>query len=70
MIRARDFIYRIKEDDSADWEHNIFFKAKPIGELIRCKDCKYNSKNSGTRDHVCIGIDDDWFCADGEKVTE
>ena len=83
MIRTRDFIYRIKEDDSADLEHNIFFEAKPIGELIRCKDCKWWDKvdnidgvNYGTCERKCTAIrkdaflNENWFCVDGEKVTE
>lgn len=37
--------------------------------VVRCKDCKHNSKNGGTCDHVCIDANDEWFCADGEKVT-
>ena len=36
--------------------------------VVRCKDCKHNSKNGGTCDHVCIEANDDWYCADGEKV--
>ena len=37
--------------------------------VVRCRDCKHNSKNGGTCDHVCIDANDEWFCADGEKET-
>jgi len=45
---------------------------KPIDAvpIVRCKDCKHNSKNGGTCEHICISADDEWYCADGEKVTE
>jgi len=42
------------------------------GELVRCKDCKhryngccYNKETE--RINFTIPVDDDWFCADGEK---
>jgi len=37
--------------------------------VVRCKDCKNNSKHGGTCDHICIDPNDEWFCADGEEVT-
>ena len=40
--------------------------------VVRCKDCKHNSKNGGTGtcDHICIDANNRWFCADGERVSE
>ena len=41
------------------------------GELIRCKDCKYmiedNQFECGLRD---FPVNEDWFCADGERQTD
>ena len=77
MRKTRDFIYRIEEDDSADWEHNISFEAKPIGELIRCKDCKHWKKTTITYEegdpvYTCPKLtmewgDEDGYCFMGER---
>lgn len=45
--------------------------------VVRCRDCKHRmiaSSEEETHYHYCAkhdhAIDTDWFCADGEKVTE
>ena len=40
-----------------------------VVEVVRCKDCKHRDKYSS---HYCpwhglISINDDWYCADGER---
>jgi hypothetical protein len=48
------------------------FKPKPVGELIRCKECKHRDPEDKKCD---CGHDilwqlprsDEWFCADGER---
>ncbi len=37
----------------------------PLVEIITCKDCKYNNEN--TCDLNGYGINDDYFCASGER---
>ncbi|SEF90379.1 hypothetical protein [Lachnospira multipara] len=37
----------------------------PLVEIITCKDCKYNNEN--TCDLDGYGINDDYFCASGER---
>lgn len=37
----------------------------PLVEIVTCKDCKYNYENSCDFDG--FGIDDDYFCANGER---
>lgn len=49
--------------------------------VVRCKDCKHRPKKDGYYNDVCPCAttddpyidwmpEDDWFCANGEKVTE
>lgn len=46
------------------------FKAKPVSELVRCKDCKhYDGKWCLLLDMVNSDMGD-WFCGYGERKTE
>jgi len=43
-------------------------------DLVRCKDCKYcyaegfvNARNVCEKHYDFGNVDDDWFCADGER---
>lgn len=58
-------------------------KQEIVGELVRCKDCRwheiYQLKKDGTEDQRCKrefcvlysrNFPDDYFCADGERVEE
>jgi hypothetical protein len=43
------------------------------GELVRCKDCKYWSKEHDQNCMIKQGwfpVKPDWFCADGERRDE
>ena len=48
-------------------------KAKPVSELVRCKDCKYRFVDGDEVLFNCCELNhnkvqsDDWFCADGER---
>lgn len=66
----REQIYRITNSG----------KIIPVGELVRCKDCKWGepTKNCYGEDRIICGNDDtyidryitvpaDWFCADAER---
>lgn len=37
----------------------------PLVEIVTCKDCKYNYENSC--DYDGWGVNDDYFCAKGER---
>lgn len=37
----------------------------PLTEIVTCKDCKYNNENTCYFDEY--GVDDDYFCAGGER---
>ena len=44
-------------------------------ELIRCKDCKYRGNIDGycykrNNRMAASFVEDDWFCADGERRTD
>lgn len=40
----------------------------PLVEIVTCKDCKYNYENSCDFDG--FGIDDNYFCAKGERKEQ
>lgn len=50
------------------WERDteqVRDKDCPLVEIVTCKDCKHNYENSCDFDG--FGIDDDFFCAGGER---
>lgn len=49
-------------------KRNRFCPLMDAVPVVRCKDCKHNAKSGGTCDHICIDADDNWFCADGERM--
>lgn len=64
-------LVRLSHDVGNPTEIKAEYEPNPdVVPVVRCKDCKHNSKNGGTCDHVCIEANDDWYCADGEKVME
>lgn len=62
----------------AEWIIEVKDGKFPIGkwtELVRCKDCKYNYANmipggKGCQQNVYIEVDDNFFCAEGEREVE
>ena len=58
----------------------ITVKAQPTVDavpVVRCKDCKYcyaegfvNVRNVCEKHYDFGNVDDDWFCADGERRSE
>ena len=43
---------------------------KVNGELVRCKDCKFNNRcllQHFVRDNAVEAITDEWFCGDGRR---
>ena len=49
------------EDDPA------YVQGTVVGELTRCKDCKHYKDGKCWNVMRRVGLDDDWFCADGER---
>lgn len=58
----------------------VSVKAMPTVDavpVVRCKDCKYcyaegfvNVRNVCEKHYDFGNVDDDWFCADGERQSE
>lgn len=55
-------------------EMHVCCNAKQVAKLVRCKDCKYcyaegfvNVRNVCEKHYEFGNVDDDWFCADGER---
>ena len=44
----------------------------PSIDLVRCRDCKHRTELTTTKWHPCVdmAVNDDWFCADGERREE
>lgn len=58
-MAEREFIVREWRDEKG------ILHIKEVGqELVRCKECKHREK------YMCRGIDDDFFCADGERESK
>ena len=77
----KEFIYEIGDvpckacdigDAIGDIDGAPAIEAEPI---VRCKDCKYNYANmipngKGCQQNVYIEVDDNFFCADGERMNK
>jgi len=76
--------YPYASDDIEDWKEvgermlaNV--QDADVVEVVRCKDCKHRrgdgfckkyQRNIDGSATMWFAPDDDWYCADGEKVTE
>jgi len=62
-----EFIMKASTDEQAEFCRRY----SNMQELIRCKDCKHYCKDDMSLPfcniHESLWLDDDWFCADGEK---
>ena len=66
-------LVRLSYDVGNPTEIKAEYEPNPdVVEVVRCKDCKYLQKNDLFGNRWCKGEQrtGDWFCADGEKVTE
>lgn len=51
-------------------------KAKPVSELVRCKDCIHRFVDGENVRFNCCELNhnkvqsDDWYCADGERSSD
>ena len=59
----KDYIVDLTEEEADELMDEHW-----VGELVRCKDCKWR----GTEACFCKAKDDvkdDWFCSEGEKAV-
>ena len=68
----KDYIVELREEEA-----NELMDDHWVGELVRCKDCKYNIFDWNCNMISCLRIGQpieyhkpDWYCADGEKREE
>lgn len=69
-MMIKEYIIKINEDQSKKDIHGGYPLIKPPLELIRCKDCKYWSKEYDQNCMIKQGwfpVGPDWYCADGER---
>lgn len=47
------------------------FPAADVRPVVLCRDCKYRQYDALFKQSYCNGqrVTDDWFCADGERLT-
>ena len=63
----KDYIVELREEEADELMDDHW-----VGELVRCKDCKYRRKIPVMGNIVCVDNSvhsPDWFCADGERKT-
>ena len=63
----KDYIVELREKEADELMNDHW-----VGELVRCKDCKYGEPwgvliGCGTAKGFGITHKPDWFCADGER---
>lgn len=64
--------YKVVHSDDEDMPTSYTW-VDNTGEIVRCRECKHRTETTPTKWHPCVdmAVDDDWFCADGErKVRE
>ena len=75
---AEDALALLKEQANAyDYLQKQFFEVQDKlierPQIVRCKDCKHRLLPTGETRAECMAragwfpVDDDWFCADGER---
>lgn len=85
-VNADDLIHELDKDGIMEHGYVSVFGIPIIEDcvpVVRCKDCKWWYKvdnidgvNYGTCERKCTAIrkdaflNENWFCSDGEKVTE
>ena len=60
----KEYIVELREEEADELMDEHW-----VGELVRCKDCKYWNNNgiiTKCEKHIGNGYPGDWFCADGE----
>lgn len=69
----KEYIFQIDDALYNKETGEAVFKPKFVNELVRCKDCKYvipyesGGFNCLTCPNVDRDVDENWFCADGER---
>ena len=60
----KEYIVELREEEADELMEEHW-----VGEIVRCKDCKFLSSPPGSVmfcEHIHKFVDADWFCADGE----
>lgn len=73
MTGTVEFIQRIRYVEIPDEKGEMKVYAIPetvenVRELVRCKSCKRRNTIFCFKDEQGFGTDDDWYCADGERM--
>ena len=63
----KDYIVELKEEEADELMDEHW-----VGELVRCKECKWRDKRICYNKTTLFGsyVNDDWFCADGRRREE
>lgn len=73
------FSHRVFVQNMSDLDRDVVQKQPTVDAVavVRCKDCKYcyaegfvNVRNVCEKHYDFGNVDDNWFCADGERRTE
>lgn len=63
----KEFIVQVTEDIEFDPEGNVSLKSKIVGEIVRCKDCKYYVANECRHPRAMVFTEDNDFCSYAER---
>ena len=71
---AINAVYEAYADGESAYDALIALPAADVREVVLCKDCKHSAHDwKGNRYCGLVKtyntVDDDWFCADGERLT-
>ncbi len=57
---------------SADQVIELLEKRGTLVDVVRCVECKHRTELTTTKWHPCVdmAVNDDWFCADGERKVQ
>lgn len=78
LIRREDAIKATWHEPSYSNPYNVLTEVrdrikslKPVDavEIVRCGECKYNNRGF-CDDALGCGVDDNWFCACGEREVQ
>ncbi|MBO5968264.1 MAG: hypothetical protein J6S14_07175 [Clostridia bacterium] len=58
----REYIVELREEEADELMNEHW-----VGELVRCKDCKYKDDGECVIKAGWFPVKPEWFCADGER---
>ena len=67
----KEYIVPIYDDSPNHDEIFVGYIRENATEIVRCKDCKYyNERKVMNCSYHINAVKENWFCSQGEKVTE